>query len=127
MLISSSLLKIQGSLNELIVAYQNIAKKVKMSDNIKMEYTNKFFKSILDITPSYSEENIDNMEYIAYWIIDENTGEKTLKPNSTEQKQLYSFSNIIDHVYTTFSSTKESSVVYYLYNHWMIFYNIYNI
>ena len=91
MLISSSLLKIQGSLNELIVAYQNIAKKVKMSDNIKMEYTNKFFKSILDITPSYSEENIDNMEYIAYWIIDENTGEKTLKPNSTEQKQLTEF------------------------------------
>ena len=114
-LISSSLLKIQGSLNELINAYQNVAKKVKMSDNIKINITNKFFKSILDLTPSYLEENIDNMEYIAYWIIDENTTEKNLKPNSIEEKQVYSFSNIIEHVYTTFSSTNKSSIVYYFY------------
>ena len=114
-IITASLSKIQSSLNELISAYQNVAKKVKENDNIDIEINNNFFKNLLDLTPTYLEENLNNMEYIAYWFIDEFTNEANLKPNSTEKKQVYSFSNIMPNLYSTFSSTNSSSICYYFY------------
>ena len=112
-LINTALLKVQGSLNELIIAYTNTAKKVKKGDNIKIEFNKTYFKSIVDLTPSFYEENMDNMDKIAYWIYGKVTNEDNLIPNSTLQKQLYSYSNVVPHLYTTYSSTQQSSFSYY--------------
>ena len=112
-IITTSLAKIQASLNELITSYQNVAKKVKENKTINIDINNTFFKGILDLTPSYLEENLNNMDYIAYWIIDEFTKEENLKPNSIEKKQIYSFSKIIRNLYSSFSATNSSSICYY--------------
>ena len=114
-IITTSLAKIQASLNELITSYQNVAKKVKENKTINIDINNTFFKGILDLTPSYLEENLNNMDYIAYWIIDEFTKEENLKPNSIEKKQIYSFSKIIRNLYSSFSATNSSSICYYFY------------
>ena len=112
-LVSSSLLKLQGSLNEQIIAYQNEANKVKNNDNIKIELNNNFFKSIFDLTPTFLEENKKYLDYIAYWVLDKNVTEDKLIPNSTEQKQIYSFIDVVPHLYTTFVSTQGTSFSYY--------------
>ena len=112
-LICSSLLKLQGSLNEQIIAYQNEAYKLKKSNNIKIELNNNFFKSIFDLTPTFLNENLNNMDYIAYWVLDKNITEDKITPNSIEQKQIYSFINVVPHLYTTFSSTQGTSFSYY--------------
>ena len=115
-IITSSILKIQSSLNELIIAYQKMARKVKNNDNIKINITNnKFFKGILDLTPSFLEENLDYLESIAYWILDGSTHERNVKSNSTEEKQIYSFSNVVDVLYTNFYATSSTSICYYFY------------
>ena len=113
-LINTALLKVQGSLNEIIIAYTNTAKKVKKDDNIKIEFNKTYFKSIVDLTPSFYEENEGKMDKIAYWIYDKVTNEDNLIPNSTLQKQLYSYSHIVPHLYTTYTSTQQSSFSYYL-------------
>ena len=115
-LITSSIYKIQSSLNELIIAYQNMASKVKNNDNFKINITNnKFFKGLLDLTPTFLEDNYDYMEYIAYWILDEFTNEKNVRTNSTEEKQIFSISEIIDIFYTNFYATSSTSICYYFY------------
>ena len=113
-LINTALLKVQGSLNEIIIAYTNTAKKVKKDDNIKIEFNKTYFKSIVDLTPSFYEENEGKMDKIAYWIYDKVTNEDNLIPNSTLQKQLYSYSHVVPHLYTTYTSTQQSSFSYYL-------------
>ena len=116
-IITSSITKIQQSLNELISSYIKAAKIVKNNENIHINLTNNnFFKGLLSLTPSFLEENKHLMEYIAYWVIDEFTDETNVKPNSTEEKQLYSFSSIIQNIYSTFSSSNYSSICYYTFN-----------
>ena len=114
-LITTSLAKIQSSLNELIIAYQKSARIIKEGKNIKYNISNKFFKGLLDLTPDFLEQNLNNLEYIAYWVIDEYTNETNLKSNSIEEKQIYAFSNIIQNLFTTFTATNSSSICYYFY------------
>jgi transcription-repair coupling factor (superfamily II helicase) len=115
-IITSSITKIQQSLNELISSYIKAANIVKNNENIHINLTNNnFFKGLLSLTPSFLEENKHLMEYIAYWVIDEFTDETNVKLNSTEEKQLYSFSSIIQNIYSTFSSSNYSSICYYFY------------
>ena len=91
-IITSSITKIQQSLNELISSYIKAANIVKNNENIHINLTNNnFFKGLLSLTPSFLEENKHLMEYIAYWVIDEFTDETNVKPNSTEEKQLFFF------------------------------------
>jgi len=114
-IITTSLLKIQSSLNELITAYQKNSRIIKEGKNINYNISNKFFKGLLDLTPEFLEQNLDNLEYIAYWVIDEYTNETNLKTNSIEEKQIYAFSNIIRNLFSTFTSTNSSSICYYFY------------
>ena len=112
-IITTSLAKIQSSLNELITAYQKNARIIKEGKNINYNISNKFFKGLLDLTPEFLEQNLDNLEYIAYWVIDEYTNETNLKANSIEEKQIYAFSNIIRNLFSTFTATNSSSICYY--------------
>ena len=114
-LITTSLAKIQSSLNELIIAYQKSARIIKEGKNTNYNISNKFFKGLLDLTPDFLEQNLNNLEYIAYWVIDENTNETNLKSNSIEEKQIYAFSNIIQNLFSTFTATNSSSICYYFY------------
>ena len=114
-IITTSLAKIQSSLNELITAYQKNARIIKEGKNINYNISNNFFKGLLDLTPEFLEQNLDNLEYIAYWVIDEYTNETNLKANSIEEKQIYAFSNIIRNLFSTFTSTNSSSICYYFY------------
>ena len=115
-IITSSITKIQQSINELITSYQKAATLVKNDKNININLTNnKFFKGILSLTDSFLEENKNLMEYIAYWVIDEFTDETNVTANSTEERQIYSFSSIIENIYSTFTSSNYSSICYYFY------------
>ena len=115
-IITSSITKIQQSINELISSYIKAANIVKNNKNIAINLTNNnFFKGLLSLTNSSLEQNKHLMEFIAYWVIDEFTNETNIKANSTEEKQLYSFSSIIQNIYSTFTSSNYSSICYYFY------------
>ena len=115
-IITSSITKIQQSINELISSYIKAANIVKNNKNIAISLTNNnFFKGLLSLTNSSLEQNKHLMEFIAYWVIDEFTDETNIKANSTEEKQLYSFSSIIQNIYSTFTSSNYSSICYYFY------------
>ena len=115
-IITSSITKIQQSINELISSYIKAANIVKNNKNITISLTNNnFFKGLLSLTRSFLEQNKHLMEFIAYWVIDEFTDETNIKANSTEEKQLYSFSSIIQNIYSTFTSSNYSSICYYFY------------
>ena len=115
-IISTTLLKIQLSLNELVILYEKLAKSLK-SNNPKIisRYINdNFLKCVLDLNESFNEDN--NQTYnIAYWILNLETNLTSLKPNSTEENQLIAFSSMMQNVFITFYSTNFTSKNFYLY------------
>ena len=114
-IITSSITKIQQGINELISSYQKAANIVKNDKNITINLTNnKFFKSLVSLTPSFLKGNKD-MEFMAYWLLDEFTDETNVTANSTEERQIYSFSSIIENIFSILASTNHSSLRYYFY------------
>ena len=109
-LLTTTLLKIQASLNEQILFYLNLAKKVK---NIKNYNINSYLKSISSINDSFYEENKDKLKYMGFWFIDNDTTEKNFTDNSTEKLQLIVYSNILQNIYSTHAATKSSAKTYF--------------
>ena len=114
-LVSTTLLKMQASLNELILYYQNLAKKLN-TDNpyLNRKIDDNFLKCVLDLNDTYNENN-EFTNYMAYWIKDLETNHSSLKDNSFEKKELTALSGIIPNIFNTFYSTNSSSLTIYFY------------
>ena len=109
-LLTTTLLKIQASLNEQILFYQKLANKAENISNYKI---NKFLKCVLDLDEKFLKENKENLKYMGFWFVDNNTTVDSLEYNSTINLQLITYSNIIQNVYSTLAATISSVPNYF--------------
>ena len=105
-LLTTTLLKVQASINEQILFYQKLANKV---NNISNYTINSFLKCAVDI------ENCDKnqFKYMAFWFKDNNTREENFTNEDPEKLQLIVYSNILQNVYSTLAATKSSVLSYF--------------
>ena len=106
-LLTTTLLKVQASLNEQILFYQKLANKI---GNNAYDI-NPFLKCGVNIDENVDDETKKNMKYMGFWYID---NDKTSFPdNSIEKKQLIAYSNILQNIFSTFAATKSSVKSYF--------------
>ena len=115
-IISTTLLKIQLNLNELVILYQKLAKSLK-ANNPKIAnriINDDFLKCVLDLNESYNEDN--NQTYnIAYWLLNLETNLTSLKPNSSEKNQLIVYSSMMQNIFINYYSTNFTIQNFYFY------------
>ena len=114
-LLTTSLLKIQASLNEQVLFYLKLANRTKEITNYKI---NDYLKCLLDIDKDFLDNNKNYLKYIGFWFKDNETRTKDLENNTTERLQLIIYSNIIQNVYSTLAATKST-----VYSYFFIFQN----
>ena len=112
-LVSTTLLKAQASLNELILFYQKLAKR---KDNITSYTINKYLQCLLDLDENFLKQNINSLKYMGFWLIDNetNTTDVVNKFGKTSyiNKQLITYSNIVHNLYSTLAATKSTVKAY---------------
>ena len=109
-LLTTTLLKVQASLNELVLFYQKLANK---TNEITNHTISEFLLNPLEVDEDYLKNNSENLKYKAFWFIDGNT-----MPNNISnyvKSQLIVFSNIIQNVYATIESAKPSVMYQYFF------------
>ena len=114
-LLTTTLLKIQASINELINYYQKLANK---TDDINNYEINEFIKNVFELNDTYLKQNEDNLKYKGLWFIDNKIKLNDLDnvENGNEiRKQIIVFSNILQNVYSSLAATKSSVGCYILY------------
>ena len=109
-LLTTTLLKIQASINEHILYYQKLASKIQ---NIKNYEINSFLKCIANLNDSFYQENKDNLKYMGFWYLDNNITEESFTDDSIEKLQLIVFSNILQNIFSTYSATKSAVKSYF--------------
>ena len=111
-LLTTSLLKIQASLNEQILFYLKLANK---TNEITHYDINNFLQCLLNINEEFIKKNKNNLEYTAFWFIDENTTEEDLEIDSPEYIEILLYSNILQNVYSSLVATKSFVVDYFFF------------
>ena len=113
-LLTTTLLKIQASINELIIFYQNLGNK---TDEISNYTINEYLKNVVEINndKDYLEKNADNLKYKALWFLNNNTKTEDIQDKGDINKQLVVFSNIIQNIYSNLAATKSSVGCYSLF------------
>ena len=98
-LLTTSIQKIQVSLNGQIISYQKIAKKL-IESNEDYELNNTFLKCRINIGEDYCENYEEESTYTAIWLLDNKTTENDLNDESKKdvKKQLIVYSNIIQNI-----------------------------
>ena len=109
-LLSTILLKVQASLNEQVLFYQKLARKV---NNLNSLNPNPFLRSAVDIDDSIYEKEKGNFKYMGFWFIDNYTTKDNFTKDNLEMKQLVVYSNILQNVYATLAATKSLVLSYY--------------
>ena len=111
-LLTTTLIKIQASLNEQILFYRKLANKI---DNIpSYDYTiNPYLECAINIDKEFYNKNKEIMKYMGFWFIDNNTTKNTINDNSILKKQLFIYSNILQNLYSTLAATKSSVTSYF--------------
>ena len=97
-LLTTTLLKIQASLNEQILFYLKLANRTQDILDYKI---NEFLRCILDLDEEFLSKNKDKLKYMAFWFKDNITRAEDLDDKSPEKLQLIIYSNIIQNVYST--------------------------
>jgi len=110
LLLSTTLLKIQASLNEHILFYLKLANRTNDIINYKI---NKYLKCYLDLTDEFLEKNKNDLKYMAFWEKDSKTNINDLENNSPEKLQLIIYSNIIQNIYSTMAASKSLADSYF--------------
>ena len=113
--LTSYLLKIQASINEIIISYQKNAKNILLNPNLYQNLDDKFLKCALDLNDTEIEGHLDDLSYMGYWFIERGIKKSTLKNNSLEKKQLIAFSEIIPNLYSAFGAINSSTFGFYFY------------
>ena len=118
-IITTNLLKLQASLNEIINYYKNLANVLKQNISLVYDIDEENFKSVVDLfnNKSILEENKERLRYIGSWFFDsEKNLEKIKKYNNTEiLGQLKAFSTMLPNIFSTFSSTNSTTITFYFY------------
>ena len=109
-LITTTLLKVQASLNEQILYYLKLANK---TDKIINNTLNSFVKCMLNIDMTNPTQNTEKFKYTASWYVNESVTEETLDNYEEIKLQLITYSNILPNVYATYVSTRSTVLGYY--------------
>ena len=115
-ILTTSIQKVQASLNEQIIFYQRMANKIIESQNT-YELDTTFLKCSINIDDDYCTNSEEESEYTAIWSLDSETTEDNLDDASkTEVKQqLIAYSNIIENIDACFRTAKPNVLCYYFY------------
>jgi len=113
--LSAFLLKIQASVNEIITAYQKTSKAILLNPSLANNLDDTYLKCALDLNDTEIAQDINKLNYMAYWFLDKGIGKKQLKNNSIEKKQLIAFNQIIPNLFSVFATTNSSTFGYYFY------------
>ena len=109
-ILTTSLLKIQMSLNEQILFYLKLGNRIKDLTSFKI---NDYLKCLLELDDEYLTKNLKKLKYVGFWFIDNNTTAESLQDDSWAKLQLITFSNIIQNVYTTLEATNKLVPYFY--------------
>ena len=85
----------QNSLNEIILMYQKMANEV-LNSNQNLELNSAFLKCLLPIDYDFCDE--EEVEYMAYWLLDNVTTEENLDDKIDVKQQLIAYSNLISNI-----------------------------
>ena len=112
-LLSTTLLKVQESLNEQIIYYQKLANNIQ---NIVHYDINNFLHCVLDLDDDFLKKNYNSLQYMGVWFLNNETRKENLTDNNdTVKLQLITYSNILPNIHSTFSSIKSSIEIYSFY------------
>ena len=109
--ITTKFLLFQASLNELIISYQNIARKV-LESNEPQELNTEYLKCLLNVDYD-CDEDLDEVSYQAFWLLDEKTDETNLEDKKEVKQQLIAYSHIIPNVNSALEATLPNIYTYY--------------
>ena len=113
-LITTKLLELQSSLNELILVYQKTANDLLQSGK-NPKLNNTFFKCALDIENSFCINNTKEAANMAYWLLDNETTENKIEEKIDIKMQLIAYSKIIHNIYSILEVTKPNAKCYFFY------------
>ena len=107
-ILTTTLLKVQASLNEQILFYQKLSKKINNVVNLNI---NNYLKCLLDIDDEFLKNNENDLKYLGFWFVNNTIDESNLDP--VMKNQLIIYSNIIQNVYSTLAATKSTVSSYF--------------
>ena len=114
-IITTKILKLQASLNEIINFYEKIANDLLRNPN-SHKLQKKYLKCAVNIDKDYCNTTDDLIDYMADWVLDNETTEDNLDQAKTEVRlQLTAFSNVIPNIYGILQATLPDAYVYYFY------------
>ena len=114
LLLTTKFLKIQASLNEIILYYQRIAKKL-LKSNKNYEINNDLLKCLLKID-NFCSNIPEGTERMALWLLDEMTTEEDLDDKNEVKLQLISYGNILKNMYSILEANKPDTHYYHFYS-----------
>ena len=115
-LLSTILIKIQASLNEGILLYQRISKKVY--NNKTYNFNSDNLKSAVEsINETFLNNNKNELDHIGFWFINEKIITFDDIVDNNTKKQLITFSNLMHNLYSVYeaASTSDTMLNYYFY------------
>ena len=116
-ILTTKFLKVQSSLNELILYYQKISKEILVNKNKNLKLDNKYLKCVLNLNHSFCDTTTEDTLNLAYWLVDSVTNEEQLelKENQNLKKQLIAYSKIIPSLITNFDATNTITMYFYFF------------
>ena len=115
-ILTTSIQKVQASINEQISFYQTMANKLLESGK-NYELDTSFLKSSINIEEDYCSDYEEESAYTAIWLLDKETTEDNLDDDSKiyVKQQLIAYSKIIQNLDACFKTTKPDTLCYYFY------------
>ena len=115
-LITTTLLKLQASLNELILFYQNIANKILLSEK-NYTFKSNYIKCILNLPDDYCNMDENKLNHMGIWLIDEIINDNNINEgnNNIAKNQLIALDLLIPNLDSALEATKTNTITYYFY------------
>ena len=89
-----------------------MAKKVINTEISELNLYDTLFKCVYELTSNFLKENIKNLDYMGYWYILDGARNFNEIKDERAKKQLISFSNIMNNLYSTLAAFPKGNSVY---------------
>ena len=113
-ILTSTIERVQASLNEHILHYQKLANKLLEETEIP-EVNDTYMKCALTTSSMICFFEYEECDKYGFWSLDEETNEYNLDSKEDAKKQIIAFSNIIQNMNTTLEVGKPNSFSYSFY------------
>ena len=115
-LLATTLFKVQASLNEQILFYQKLARKLgnHSSEETTHDHDDKitdYLKCLLDIDDEFIEDKKNETKFMGFWFINNTVNETNIDEETRHQLVIYS--NMVQNIYSSLASTKFTTSSYF--------------